>query len=207
MNSYYENGATHNDNHKEINIYNSITSDGLQKLATAFFADAQDAEIIPITTNDTKDFSLFDENAEAKLREDNEIFVTTLPTGEEISLCKLKLFIDSSFIPRAEVKHNWVSLWQLLKNKTLLQTGKRDYHSFVQQMNKTAYYNSIDPSIACTLDGMRYYANVDYYTPDEWDNILDKAKDKRKTNKSGLLEIKKLYKQLEKEFKIEVILR
>lgn len=207
MNSYYENGATHNDNHKEINIYKSITSDGLQKLATAFFADAQDAEIIPITTNDTKDFSLFDENAEAKLREDNEIFVNILQNNKAISLYRLKRFVDQSFIPRLQHKHNWVALWQILKANKIIISTKSDINCFSNQMNKESWYAGIESLITCSADGMRYYAGIDRYAYEEWNNILRKTYNNNKTNESGLLEIKKLYKLLEKEFKIEAIFR
>lgn len=149
----------------------------------------------------------FDEAAEEALWAENEIFVTQTPLGEEISLFLLKRFVDISFIPRAESKNNWVALWQFMIAHNLLKKDKRTPQAFANQMNKAAWYGAIDPQIACSYEGMRYYTGVQYFVFDEWDKILEKTNDTRKTNEPGLLVIKKLYKLLEKDFKIEAILR
>ncbi len=148
-----------------------------------------------------------DDAKEEALRAENSIFVLQTPAGAEVRLWRLKQFVLESFMPWAESKHNWVALWQLLKENGLLQHGKRDYNAFAQQMSCRTWSEGIDPKIACTLEGMRYYAGVDDFTFDEWDKILEKGGGSTKTNEKGLLEIKKLYKQLRKEFQIAAILR
>jgi len=52
MKAYYENGAIHNDHHKEINITGNVTSEGMKDLMKDFFDDAEDAQIVPMTTEE-----------------------------------------------------------------------------------------------------------------------------------------------------------
>jgi len=164
------------------------------------------AEPAELTSDEDKD-ETEDEETEAALREENEIFVTKTPEGREVSFSRLKRFVDTRFIPLVDNKHNWVVLWQLLKNNKLLVYGKRSPQAFAEQMDKAAWSNGIDTEIGCSYEAMRYYTGVDNYPFDEWDKILEKGSNTSKTNKTGLLEIKKLYKRLEKEFKMEAILR
>lgn len=178
---------------------------GVKSAERVILQDIEDVEVVPESDENKQVIPMIDENAEANLREDNEIFVTTLPNDKAISLYRLKGFVDQSFIPRLQHKHNWVALWQILKSNKIIISTKSDINCFSHQMNKESWYAGIESQITCSADGMRYYAGIDHYAYEEWDNVLRKTYNNNKTNESGLLEIKKLYKQLEKEFEIEAI--
>lgn len=46
MKAIYMDGATHNDNHKEINIEGNVTPEALQKLMGTFFDQAEEATVV-----------------------------------------------------------------------------------------------------------------------------------------------------------------
>jgi len=152
--------------------------------------------------------TIFEANYDSQeeiLRKCNRIFILKTLEGKEISLYKLKLFIDKTFIPYIEHQYFWCAPWQFLKEKGLLVHGKRDCGSFADQMICDEWFGTINQD-KCSKEGMRQYSCIDNYSKDNWNKILEKGQSK-KINQDGINKLIKLYDRMDSNFQVGKILK
>ena len=79
MNAYYEEGATHNDHHKEMNIQvvGSLSTDAIEKLIAGFMGDetchgtAQEVQTTDFCPSDVPEEQTLSKNGEASANDDS----------------------------------------------------------------------------------------------------------------------------------------
>lgn len=183
-NYHYEDGAKHYD-HKKVLHIDSVGSDDIEKLISAFFKDgAEDAEVL----EELKDESISSARNETKPLENT--ILKKNHNGKRIDFQALHKILGESFVDEIKFGYEWLAPWRMLYDLSLLEDTTLT--AFAEQMNK--WYP--DAKKSCSADSMGDYSNPYLGSTSFvlWDENEFK---KRKTSKQSVNGYRLLYNDCE----------
>lgn len=183
-NSYYEKGANHYDQHKELHI-DTVNGGDIGKLISAFFKDdAEDAEVL----EELKDESISSARNETKPLENT--ILKKNHNGKRIDFQALHKMLEESFVDEIKFGYEWLAPWRMLYDLSLLEDTTLT--AFAEQMNK--WYP--DAKKSCSADSMGDYSNP--YLGSTAFGLWDENEfKKRKTSKQSINGYRLLYNDCE----------